>query len=140
MNRGEFKNKDHGRNLLLFKGMNYSSNITPTDIDFAFEYRRKLFILGEFKHNNSPKITDGQRFLVESLVDNMRIPCISFVANHDFDGDVMAKDCTIRGVYYNKHFKSANYGKWCSKGWNELTVGKFISGLGKKYGFETLTS
>lgn len=130
-----YKSKDLGRNLLLFEGLTFQRSISPTDIDMMIESRGEIMIFGEFKHNNSGKLTTGQKILFENLINNLSIPAIAFLATHQYDGDVIAKDCNIKGVYYNHLFKSEGCGLWNSKKWNELTVNQLLNIISKKYGF-----
>lgn len=130
-----YKSKDLGRNLLLFEGLTFDRSISPTDIDMMLESRGEVMVFGEFKHENSGKLTVGQKILFENLIDNLSIPAIAFLAVHDAEGDVMAADCSVKGVYYNEEFKATGYGKWNSKKWNEMSVKQFLTLISKKYGF-----
>ncbi len=130
-----YKSKDLGRNLLLFEGLKFARTISPTDIDMMLESRGEVMVFGEFKHVNSGKLTKGQQILFENLIDNLRIPAIAFLAIHDAEGDVIAADCNIKGVYYNEEFKSTGSGKWLSKKWKEMSVKQFLNLIARKYKF-----
>jgi len=130
-----YKSKDLGRNLILFEGLTFDRGISPTDIDMMIESRGEVMIFGEFKHESSGSLTTGQKILFENLIDNLKVPAIAFLATHSYDGDVIAADCKIKGVYYNSHFREENYGMWLSKKWNTLDVRGFLKLISNSYGF-----
>jgi len=54
--------------LVDLTGINYG-NLSPTDVDGFLEIKNKLFVFLEFKNENAPPISYGQRTALERVVD-----------------------------------------------------------------------
>lgn len=99
--RGEYRNTDKGRRLILFAGLKYERSITPTDVDLMLEFADSCYIFGEFKEAGAP-LPNGQRMLLERLCQRVGPVALAFVAEHSPDpGDIVAAPCNVVQTYRN---------------------------------------
>ena len=91
------------KQLFEFDGLEWG-NTTPTDLDFCLEFKDKVWVLIEVKHNDTffPK---GQRLLMERFINMCRIAGKHGIAMvvahhvHDWRESVYVKDCEVREYY-----------------------------------------
>ncbi len=104
---GAYNHPDRARQLLLFDGINYDSNVAPMDLDGLIEYHDRKRILLEIKLQNTP-VPYGERTALERMVNDFAIAgkeSIAIIADHkvfDTKEDVYVKDCLVRELYYSK--------------------------------------
>lgn len=98
--RGEIRNEEYARPLILYKGMAWNK-ITPTDIDGCIDFQDKVFIFFEVKHGKT-NLTLGQKILLERLVNRINksgAHSYALICRHFIDGDVLLKDCIVHDVF-----------------------------------------
>lgn len=100
--RGTYKNKERGRQLLLFDGFQYG-NITPTDIDAIIEWKNRLWVIFEAK-TGEKETPLGQRILFERFVQDMKKagkPALAMIVEHSTKAteDAYLCDCVVREVF-----------------------------------------
>lgn len=123
--RGEIRNEEYARPLVLYKGMRWNK-ITPTDIDGCIDFQDKVFIFFEVKHGDT-KLTLGQKILLQRLVDRIVISgayAYAVVCSHSDSGDILLKNCTVVDVYN---------GKWHSFIGKGITVDESIIRIRNKH-------
>lgn len=105
--RGSYNHSDKGRQLLLFDGLSFGGNVTPTDIDGLIEWHDRKLVLLEIKMKNV-NVPRGQKLALQRLVDDSTRcgkDSIAVIADHSvFDSkqDIQVADCTVREIYYGK--------------------------------------
>lgn len=119
--RGTFQNLEYARQLVSFDGMRYEGrcgleNVTPTDIDGYIQLDlHNIFIIFELKHIGIP--SDGQKNALVKMVDALRHDkknnAVLFIAEHNTDGMIIAKDAIVTKAYWR--------GRWFD-GVNGLTL------------------
>lgn len=90
---------------ILFKGLEATGGICPTDIDAITEYHDKLYIITEVKKEGT-SISKGQTLCLTRLIDALEASgrvarlCICL---HDTDAseDVLLADTKVVLIYYN---------------------------------------
>lgn len=123
-----YRNKDQGRQLVLFDGITCSGEgnkieSAPTDIDGVIEYHDRIRILYEVKHENYNGIVKaGQRLMLRRFVDDFAKagkPSIAIIATHNVPApnDIKLADCVVREIY------ASDDGYW-RKPRNRITVGE----------------
>jgi hypothetical protein len=123
--KGEIRNKDIARNLVLYKGMRWE-NITPTDIDGCIDFQDKVFIFFEVKHGKT-NVTVGQKILLERLVNRINKSgafAYALICKHFIDGDVTLKECIVHHVYN---------GQWSCIREKGITVEESVKRIRKKH-------
>jgi len=124
--RGEIRNNEYARPLVLYKGMRWE-NITPTDIDGCIDFQDKVFIFFEVKHGKT-KLTIGQKILLERLVKRINKSGAygyALICRHHIDGDVFLKNCIVHDVFN---------GEWHSSKGKGITVEKSLIRIRRKHG------
>ena len=105
--RGEIRNLDHARQLVLFKGMRWGT-ITPTDIDGFIDFRNRLFIFLEVKYGDEP-VPMGQRIALERLCKNSvsdnRTACALIVRHNVKGADIEVAKMPGSEIYYKGEWK-----------------------------------
>lgn len=101
--RGEVYSGELFEQKLLFSGMNYHRNITPTDIDLFLDFNGELFIYGEAKKAPA-KLTTGQKKALTHLVDSHTTAghkAIAFFFQHNISAPepVFAKNQEVIAYY-----------------------------------------
>ncbi len=136
--RDEYKNLERGKQLVLFKGLNYAYNITPTDTDLGMDFAHgKLFIFGELKFKDT-EMSKGQKEHFTNLVDAIRpeIPAYFLLARHEVENcmeDILAYEAIVRSFYYNK--RAPNGSDWIVlRRTPEMNVKNFIDKVLIKHG------
>ena len=105
-----FTNPDRGKQLLLFDGLNYDSNVAPMDLDGLIEYHNKKRVLLELKLKNTP-VPYGERIALERMVNDfgdVGKESIAVVADHTVfneSEDVIVGDAIVREIYWSKDRK-----------------------------------
>ena len=96
-----FRNRKRSRQLINFSGCELKVNKLLTDIDFAGEYKNRLFVFGECKLSGA-EMPRGQELYFERVVDaihnNQKRQCaVCLVATHNtpVEKDIMLKDCIV---------------------------------------------
>ena len=109
MQRGEVKNQEFFSRRVLFSGLRYLGNITPTDFDLVIEFRDKAWVIGEAKHINSKGVPIGQRLALERIADDLwkcGKPAIAIVFEHNADGDIVAESCPVTEYRWRGEWKT----------------------------------
>lgn len=110
--RGEVYSEELFEQKLLFSGMTYHRNISPTDIDLFLEFNGNLFIYGECKRSPA-KLTTGQEKALTHLVNshikagNMAI-ALFFQHEVNAPEPVYIKDLPVISYYFNSHWQRPN--------------------------------
>lgn len=94
--------RDRMRQIISFDGHDIGT-ITPTDIDFLIEYKKRFVIFGEYKHGDAP-LPQGQALAFERICDAIEptMPAYCFLAHHyvdDCSHDVNAWDALVSRIY-----------------------------------------
>ena len=89
-----------------------NGKIHPSDIDFVFEFDKKILILGEVKrrYNRIPK---GQELLLTRIVDKWGEGGLVLKVEHehkDENTDILLKECYVTRRYVNSQWKNFEYG------------------------------
>ncbi len=135
----------HTENRILDMSLLRWNKITPTNIDMfcvngqllrvkmMIDFGCECFVLGEFKHV-AAKENAAQRIALLSLAANSNVPCLVFLAEHNFGGDkiVLADACKVRW-YWTQNFKEPQHLKK-----KLVTVFELIDGFVEKHGSENL--
>lgn len=128
-NEGAFNQK------LLFSGMVYLRNISPTDIEIFIDFGGKLFVYGEAK--KAPyKLTKGQKSALEHQVNShlkANNVAIAFYFQHNvlYPEPILAKDQLVTEVYWDRVWRPTikpmtvhelinEVIKWCIN--NDITI------------------
>jgi hypothetical protein len=119
--RGEVYSEELFEQKILFSGMNYHRNITPTDIDLFLDFGGKLFIYGEAKKAPA-KLTTGQSKALIHLVNSHVLAgniAVALFFQHDIPAPkpIYAKDQFVVAYYWNNEWRNPK---------NEITVHEFI--------------
>lgn len=90
-----------------------NGKIHPSDIDFVFEFDKKILILGEVKrrYNRIPK---GQEYLLTRITDKWGDAGIVLKVEHEHDNedtDIPLKNCFVTRRYVNGQWKNYEYGE-----------------------------
>ena len=97
--RGEYRFPEKDRRLILFKGLAWERQITPTDIDFFVEFSNRCYVLGEFKEHGVD-MPNGQQLALERLCQRVGHCGLLFIAEHQASAnDIVAADCRVRSTY-----------------------------------------
>lgn len=88
----------------------YRGNAHPSDIDMFFIGKDKFLIIGEIK-NERGTLTDGQRRLLELLINGWKYDGLAIFITHDKyvqngDREVDVSECYIKELYWK------SLGKW----------------------------
>lgn len=107
--RGEIYNTKAFNQPMLFSGMTYERNISPSDWDFFLEFGGKLFFYGEGKKEPSD-LTNGQKYSIEHVCDShskAQNIAIGFLYQHNViaPSPVYVKDQTVSKYYFQGHWK-----------------------------------
>ena len=89
-----------------------NGKIHPSDVDFVFEFDKKILILGEVKrrYNRIPK---GQELLLTRIVDKWGEGGLVLKVEHehkDENTDIPLKECYVTRRYVNSQWKNFEYG------------------------------
>lgn len=91
---GKIRNPERASQLRDYTGLCYHGNITPSDIDGAFEINNRMFVFLEYKFGDAA-MPKGQELFLERLADSFQHeskPAIVIEASHNHPpGDVI--DC-----------------------------------------------
>lgn len=103
--RGEVYNEEAFNQQMLFSGMRYERNITPSDWDFFLEFSGNLFIYGEGKMKPSD-LTTGQKMSLEHVCDShnkAKNISTGFCYQHEIKAPspVFVKDQIVLKYYWN---------------------------------------
>lgn len=107
MSYSPFKNRERAKQLILFDGLDYDSNISPMDLDGLIEYHDKKRVLIEAKLINTP-VPQGERLALERMVNDFGKAgkeALAIIADHkvfDPQEDVHVRECIVRELYYSK--------------------------------------
>lgn len=104
--RGQITNTPRKKQIVDFSQIRYK-NITPTDTDGGFEIQGKVFVFIELKLDDTPVLL-GQKLYLERLCDNLRIPAVTIVAEHqiwDVEEVILAHECIVREYYSNRNWR-----------------------------------
>lgn len=111
---------------------------TCTDLDFIYDgirFENGVFVLGELKHIRNPRLTTGQRIMLEHLVSNLTCRAIAIHASHDVDApdDILLEKAHVCAVFANFPVtEGAPINQWLPyKEDSQVTVGDIF-----KYFFE----
>jgi hypothetical protein len=110
--RGEIYNEDAFKQPMLFSGMTYERNISPSDWDFFLEFNGNLFFYGEGK--KAPKdLTTGQRRSIEHTCnshDKSSHIAIGFFFQHEVPAPkpVYVKDQSVTKYYWKGYWHYTN--------------------------------
>jgi hypothetical protein len=79
---------------------------TCADLDFVYDgirFENGVFVFGELKHIRNPKLTTGQRIILEHLVSNLKCRAIAIHARHDIDApeDIPLEKAHVCAVFAN---------------------------------------
>jgi len=107
--RGEIYNEEAFKQPMLFSGMKYERNITPSDWDLFIDFGGKLFFYGEGKKKPN-ELTDGQKYSIQHVCDSHEKAgnkSIGFMYWHEIEVPypVYVKDQTVIKWYYNKKWR-----------------------------------
>lgn len=106
--RGEIYSEKAFSQPMLFSGMTYERNISPSDWDFFLEFNGKLFFYGEGK--KIPKdLTKGQKSSIEYVCNshnNAKNIAVGFLYQHNIPAPmpVYVKDQTVTKYYWNSRW------------------------------------
>ena len=110
--------------------------LSPTDIDFCFEFKGKYLILAEVKTIGND-ILDGQRFALENIVKNWCATkgnkALYMLVHHDTPQD--KKEIDISSGIVSKLFLNGNYKKLK----RQTTFSELLYYIGKVWEIEFLT-
>jgi len=118
MDKTLFRGRELAKQLVSFDGLRYARGITPTDIDAAFDFGNRLFVLLEVKHGMS-QMPRGQEMCLERMCDNLSKQdpitgvnrrCLLMLA-HDFhtehpEEDVDASKCMVSKYRFDGVWRS----------------------------------
>lgn len=128
-----FKDRERARQLIIFGGINFNGKI-PSDIDGIFEWRGKVFIFYEMKHNDYP-MSVGQERMYKSLVDLINKAgkhAILFKCSHNVDDtekDVDAAKSIVTYIYFGNRKMARGDGRTAK----QMTVDYLKHVLGDKF-------
>lgn len=123
--RGVIRNRTHAAQLRLFEGLRWGS-ITPTDVDGLIDFGGEAFVFIEVKHEGAG-LPLGQRLALERLTDLINgtgVPCVTLVATHVSDTDIMVADCLVAEYRFR--------GQWNTPP-QPMTVREAVDGFRKKH-------
>lgn len=106
MSYSPFKNRDRAKQLILFDGLDFDTNISPMDLDGLIEYHDKKRVLIEAKLVNTP-VPTGERLALERMVNDFGKAgkkALAIIADHkvfDPKEDVHIRECIVRELYYS---------------------------------------
>lgn len=123
--RGIIRNRQFAAQLRLFEGLRWG-NITPTDVDGLIDFGGEAFVFIETKHEGA-SLPLGQRLALEHLTDLINgtgTPCVTLVATHVSDADIMVADCPVAEYRFR--------GQWNIPP-HPMTVREAIDGFRKKH-------
>lgn len=78
----------------------------PSDIDMFYIGRGGFLLIGEIKHRRG-SLKNGQRYFLETLVDNYKKPAMAIFIQHDTDVNVGGKkvdvsECQVVEYYWKR--------------------------------------
>lgn len=100
------------RQTIDFTGVE-NGKIHPSDIDFVFEFDKKILILGEVKRRYN-RIPRGQELLLTRIVDSWGEAGLVLKVEHEHnneDTDIPLKSCFVTRRYVNGQWKNFEFGE-----------------------------
>ena len=107
--RGEIYNEDAFKQPMLYSGMTYERNISPSDWDFFLEFNGNLFIYGEGKRIPGD-LTRGQKSSIEHVCNSHNKAghkAVGFLYQHNVPAPmpVYVKDQTVSKCFWDGQWK-----------------------------------
>jgi|TARA_R110002020_G_scaffold389262_1_gene599830 hypothetical protein len=107
---GLLRNSNQAKQGIDFEGLQWGK-IHPSDIDFVFEFKNDVLILGEVKRKGT-EIPVGQRLMLERICDSWHNgkSFIIFVHHEQEDEttDIPLNKCEVYKLYYQKKWRYRN--------------------------------
>jgi len=108
--RGEVYNQEAFEQKMLFSGMKYERNITPSDWDFFIDFGGDLFFYGEGKRKPND-LTIGQRCSIEHVCNSHKKAgnaSIGFLFQHNINPPhpVFVKDQPVIKYFWEGQWKT----------------------------------
>ena len=100
------------RQTIDFTGVE-NGKIHPSDVDFVFEFDKKILILGEVKRRYN-RIPRGQELLLTRIVDSWGEAGLVLKVEHEHnneDIDIPLKGCFVTRRYVNGQWKNFEFGE-----------------------------
>jgi hypothetical protein len=105
--RGQIRNREQYGKIKDYSGLTYGK-ITPGDIDGFVEFRDKLFVFIEIKHNEA-KLPTGQKLALERLCDALqesgRTSAVLVAVDRTDAGDIDVAALPVELYRYRKEWR-----------------------------------